>query len=73
MGKQEIGFHEGQVNALLAKYFTTVALPAEARVFIPLCGKAVDIEWMASQGCEVVGVELNESAVEQFCGTIHNA
>ncbi len=64
--KQEIGFHEGQVNALLAKYFTTVTLPAEARVFMPLCGKAVDIEWIASQGCEVVGVELNESAVEQF-------
>lgn len=64
--KQEIGFHEGHVNALLAKYFPAITLPAQARVFIPLCGKATDIEWIASQDCEVVGVELNESAVEQF-------
>ena len=64
--KQEIGFHEGQVNALLARYFSALALPQQARVFIPLCGKAVDIEWIASQDCEVIGVEFNESAVEQF-------
>jgi len=37
------------------------------RVFVPLSGKSVDLAWMASQGHEVVGVELVEKAVrEQF-------
>ncbi|MBE1287636.1 MAG: thiopurine S-methyltransferase [Alteromonadaceae bacterium] len=64
--KLEIGFHEGQVNALLARHFSQLALHEGARVFMPLCGKAVDIEWIASQGFDVIGVELNESAVQQF-------
>jgi thiopurine S-methyltransferase len=36
------------------------------RVLVPLCGKSVDLEWLAAQGHEVVGVELSELAVRAF-------
>jgi thiopurine S-methyltransferase len=31
-----------------------------------LCGKAVDIHWIARQGFEVVGIELSSIAIEAF-------
>lgn len=59
-----IGFHEGKPNALLVKHLA--ALGKGTRVFVPLCGKAEDLAFLAAQGHEVVGVELVESAVQAF-------
>src|SRR5690606_8492466 len=42
------------------------ALPAGARVLVPLCGKTPDLVWLADQGCEVTGVELSDIAVRAF-------
>jgi len=63
---KRIGFNQPEVNPLLTKYFTALNLPAGSRVFVPLCGKSIDMIWLASQGYEVVGVELVESAVQAF-------
>lgn len=60
----KIAFHEEQGNALLRAHFHRLSLQAGARVFVPLCGKAHDLAWIAAQGCRVVGIELNRSAVE---------
>ncbi|MEL6689458.1 MAG: thiopurine S-methyltransferase [Pseudomonadota bacterium] len=59
-----IAFHEGAPNALLVKHWP--ALGMGRRVFVPLCGKAVDLIWLAAQGHEVVGAELDPIAVEAF-------
>jgi thiopurine S-methyltransferase len=64
--KNEIGFHEADGNHLLKTYFDKLALAANAIVFVPLCGKTRDIAWLLSKGYHVVGIELNESAVEQL-------
>lgn len=61
-----IGFNQPEVNPLLTKYFTALNLPAGSRLFVPLCGKSIEMVWLASQGYEVVGVELVESAVQAF-------
>lgn len=63
---KRIGFNQPAVNPLLLKYFTALDLPAGSRVFVPLCGKSIDIAWLANQGYEVVGAELVESAVQEF-------
>ncbi len=63
---QQIGFHLGEVNPLLSKYWPTLELTKEHQVFVPLCGKSVDLCYLAEQGHEVIGCELNQSAVEQF-------
>jgi thiopurine S-methyltransferase len=62
----QTGFHEGEVNHYLRRFLSTLALPAAARVFVPLCGKAVDLDWLAAQGLEVFGIELSPIAVEAF-------
>jgi len=62
----QIGFHEGQVNAYLARYYPQLGLAPGETVFVPLSGKSVDLRWLADQGAHVVGVELSPIAVESF-------
>jgi len=57
-------FHEGKTNALLSAVFPRLSLNAGDRVFVPLCGKAEDLDWLVAQGCRVVGAELSQMAVE---------
>jgi hypothetical protein len=35
-------------------------------VFLPLCGKTLDIQWLLSRGYGVAGSELSKIAVEQL-------
>jgi thiopurine S-methyltransferase len=62
----EIGFHERTVNPLLVAYFNTLALAKGSRVFVPLCGKTLDIAWLLSHGYRVAGAELSELAIQQL-------
>ncbi|MFK7942568.1 MAG: thiopurine S-methyltransferase [Paracoccaceae bacterium] len=62
----QIGFHEGDVNALLAAHFDRLDLAHGARVFVPMCGKTRDIAWLLGKGMRVVGAELSEIAVQQL-------
>ncbi len=64
--KQEIGFHQPLVNPWLEKHWPELGLPAGSTVFVPLCGKSMDMGWLREQGHSVVGVELAESAVQAF-------
>ena len=62
----EIGFHEGKVNSLLATNLTALDLVKGNRLFLPLCGKTQDIAWLLEQGYQVAGVELSQLAIEQL-------
>jgi len=62
----EIAFHEAEGNALLTGHFGALGLAEGARVFVPLCGKTVDIAWLVAQGCRVVGTELSEIAIRDL-------
>ena len=64
--KNEIGFHEPAGNPLLVKYFDQLSLPAGSRVFLPLCGKTRDIDWLLSGDYRIAASELSEIAVEQL-------
>ncbi len=61
-----IGFHQGETNAYLKRYIDLFKLKPGDRVFLPLCGKAHDIAWLAKQGFEVIGIELSSIAIEAF-------
>lgn len=61
-----IGFHKSEVNPLLTQYLSALELPKTSRVLVPLSGKSIDMAWLAQQGYDVVGIELVESAVEEF-------
>jgi len=62
----EIGFHLEQPNPRLVAHWPALALPAAARVLVPLCGKSRDLAWLAERGHEVIGVELSPIAVADF-------
>ncbi|AHC49164.1 thiopurine S-methyltransferase [Achromobacter xylosoxidans] len=59
-------FHQTRVTPLLQKYWPTLSVPAGGKVLVPLCGKSLDMVWLAAQGYQVLGVELSQLAVEQF-------
>ncbi|XP_060045295.1 thiopurine S-methyltransferase isoform X3 [Erinaceus europaeus] len=64
---RNISFHEEQGNQLLKKHLDTF-LKGEnrLRVFFPLCGKAVEMKWLADRGHSVVGVEISELGIREF-------
>ena len=64
--ENRIGFHSSDINQYLRKYLPDFALPGDAAVFLPLCGKSNDIAWLADQGLNVIGVELSAIAIEAF-------
>jgi len=59
-------FHQQRVTPLLQKYWPSLELPAGSQVLVPLCGKSLDMLWLAAQGLRVLGSELSQLAVEQF-------
>ncbi len=63
---QELGFHLPFVHPILKRNLAAFNLPAGATVFLPLCGKTLDIGWLLDQGLRVVGVKLSELAVSQL-------
>jgi len=62
----KIGFHLSEANPLLVKYVHDLNLQPSNRIFLPLCGKTVDIPWLLGQGYEVTGIELSQKAVEEL-------
>jgi len=62
----QIGFHRADVMPLLEKHWPTLHLPRDSHVLVPLCGKTLDMHWLAAQGHRVLGVELSPLAVAQF-------
>lgn len=64
--QNQIGFHQGEVNPYLRKYWNDLGVSAPARILVPLCGKSLDLIWLSQQGYQVEGVELSELAVRAF-------
>lgn len=64
--ENQIGFHQLEVNPYLERYWTQLGLQQGSQVLVPLCGKTLDMVWLAGQGHRVLGVELAERAVEDF-------
>lgn len=64
--ENQIGFHEGRVNRHLENFWPRLDFNSQETVFVPLCGKAVDLVWLRQRGHHVIGVELSERACQDF-------
>ena len=62
----QIGFHLPEVNPYLQRHWPELRSRQTARVLVPLCGKSLDLAWLAGRGHQVLGVELSEKAIEDF-------
>ena len=63
---EQIGFHQNEINPYLVRYWPSLQLAPQSRVFVPLCGKTMDMIWLLDQGHTVVGNEISQLAVEAF-------
>lgn len=61
-----IGWHQHKANMRMVKFLPTLNLKANDTVFVPLCGKSLDMIFLLEQDFKIIGVELSELAVEQF-------
>lgn len=59
-------FNQQNPHPLLTKHFHTLNLAPKRRILVPLCGKSIDMVWLAAQGHHVIGVELSDIACEAF-------
>jgi thiopurine S-methyltransferase len=64
--QNQLAFHSPDVNSYLIKYLAEFNLPVNAQVFVPLCGKSLDLAWLALQNYSVLGIECSEKAVSDF-------
>jgi len=61
-----IGFHLPEVNSYLLRYSDKLLTQNPESVFVPLCGKTLDLLWLAGRTKKVVGIELVHKAVKDF-------
>jgi len=59
-------WHTASVNKRLVRHGGALKLGPGSRVFVPLCGKTVDMKFLSDTGAEVLGVEGVESAAREF-------
>jgi len=64
--KGRTNFHQSRITPPLVRYWPTLELERGSLVLVTLCGKSLDMIWLAQQGYRVLGVELSQLAVEQF-------
>ena len=68
----QVGFHLEYVHPLLERNLKLFNVNSvlknpkctSAKIFIPLCGKTLDIGFLLAQGYDVVGIELSDIAVK---------
>ncbi len=63
--KQETGFHLGEPHAQLKEFHQQVFANL-CNIFVPLCGKTVDLNFLAKHYQRILGNELSPIAVEQY-------
>jgi thiopurine S-methyltransferase len=59
-------WHLSEANPTLAAHFHQLSVAKGGRIFLPLCGKTLDIPWLLSRGYQVAGAELSKIAIEQL-------
>ena len=64
--KNQVGFHQAEHNKLLLEFWGETGLMPGDRVFVPLCGKSLDMHWLIQAGHPVTGVEMAQIAVDTF-------
>lgn len=61
-----VGFHQPDVNHYLKTHWSKLQLQGRENVLVPLCGKSLDMIWLAQQGHSVLGIELSPKALDEF-------
>lgn len=60
-------FHAQQVKPHLKQLLATLNIMPGQGIFVPFCGKSVDMLWLQQQGYCVLGVDISKEAIDDFC------
>ena len=60
-----LGFHQHDVHPFLSQYFEKMLIATDKHVFVPLCGKTLDMSYLA-RFMKVTGNELSAIACRDF-------
>ena len=63
--RNSLGFHQESVHPFLQTYLAPQLTASDQHVFVPLCGKSLDMVWLA-ENMKVTGAELSEIACRDF-------
>jgi len=64
--RNRIGWHTDKVNSQLIEYLDELKLSSQEAIFVPLCGKSLDMNYLIQKNFKVIGVEISELAIQQF-------
>ncbi|MEO7310537.1 MAG: hypothetical protein ABIX01_09075 [Chitinophagaceae bacterium] len=65
LGGFHTSFHRKDIHPYVLQYMTPEAIEGK-NILVPLCGKTVDILYLAQYANKVIGVEIAEEAIIQF-------
>lgn len=63
--KGNIGWHMETVYPPLSNLWRRIGIKSDTRVLVPLCGKSLDLLWLADHCDTVTGVEISPKALQQ--------
>ena len=64
--QNKIGFHQHEINGHLSSFWKQLNAEDQSQVFVPLCGKSLDLLWLHQQGHHVIGAEISAIAIRDF-------
>ena len=64
--EHQLGWHRDDVNPLLIAHLSSLELDPDSKLFVPLCGKTLDMGYLAGERYEVLGCELSPIAVSEL-------
>ncbi len=62
----DIGWHHQETNPHLLSHWHELEIAPGSSLLVPLCGKSMDMVWLAQSGYSIIGVEISSKAVEEF-------
>ncbi len=63
--RKQIGFHQPLAHPWLSQFWPML-VKGQGQVFVPLCGKSLDMAWLHGQGHSILGIELSPLAITEF-------
>lgn len=63
--KRQLGFNQSEFNPKMVELLKDKSLSGQT-VFVPLCGKSIDMIWFLNKGANVYACELSAVAIEEF-------
>ena len=61
----QIGFHQSIIHPFLVQFWPVLGL-GTGQIFVPLCGKSLDMVWLRDQGHSILGIELSPFGTLRF-------